>query len=120
MPDRQVAPGPEPQVQVFAAYFPQWHATPLNDYWFGENYTDWDLLCRHQRTAGGINRLGHALPTPMPPPQGLGWYDLRDKSVRQRQGLLARQYGIYGFAMYHFWFSRRWRLPDTCGVECVR
>ena len=34
-----------PRVPVFAAYWPQWHATPLNDYWFGKGFTDWQLLC---------------------------------------------------------------------------
>ena len=34
----------EVTLKVFATYWPQWHATPLNDYWFGKGYTDWELL----------------------------------------------------------------------------
>ena len=45
-----------PEVQLFAAYFPQWHQTPLNDYWFGPNFTDWSLLCNRVRANGGFNR----------------------------------------------------------------
>ena len=46
---------------VFAAYWPQWHPTPLNDYWFGDNYTDWELLCNNQWLGGGSNDLGDPL-----------------------------------------------------------
>jgi len=95
-----------PKVQLFAAYFPQWHQTPLNDYWFGPNFTDWALLCNHVRAHGGINRLRRKTPLPLPPPNGLGWYDLNDQWIRRRQALLAREYGIHGFAYYHFWFTR--------------
>ena len=51
-----------PNVQLFAAYFPQWHATPLNDYWFGPNYTDWDLLCNNLRNEGEIDPRAGGLP----------------------------------------------------------
>jgi len=95
-----------PEVQLFAAYFPQWHQTPLNDYWFGPNFTDWELLCNHVRAHGGNNRLRGKTPLPLPPPNGLGWYDLNDQRIRRRQALLAREYGIHGFAYYHFWFTR--------------
>jgi 2-polyprenyl-3-methyl-5-hydroxy-6-metoxy-1,4-benzoquinol methylase len=34
----------------------------------------------------------------------LGFYDLRVPEVREAQASLARQYGIYGFCYYHYWF----------------
>jgi 2-polyprenyl-3-methyl-5-hydroxy-6-metoxy-1,4-benzoquinol methylase len=37
-------------------------------------------------------------------PSELGFYDLRVPEVRQAQADLARQYGIYGFCYYHYWF----------------
>jgi len=93
-------------VQVWAAYWPQWHATPLNDYWFGDGYTDWSLLCNQLRIHTGMNRNGERLIQPLSPPHGLGWYNLSDLSVRRRQGQLAKEHGLYGFAIYHFWFER--------------
>lgn len=77
-------------LKVFATYWPQWHATPLNDYWFGKGYTDWDLLCLYKKAHGD------EMMNPLPPPKGLGWYDLNDKSVRRRQALLAKEYGVHG------------------------
>jgi lipopolysaccharide biosynthesis protein len=38
-------------------------------------------------------------------PADLGFYDLRLPEVRQSQADLARQYGIYGFCYYHYWFN---------------
>ena len=65
------------RVQLFAAYIPQGHATLLNEYWAGCGYTDWDAVC-NSVIDGGKNRLHEAIRTPLPPPNGLGWYDLRD------------------------------------------
>jgi len=116
-----------PEVQLFAAYFPQWHQTPINDYWFGPNFTDWSLLCNRVRANGGFNRLGGKTLLPLPPPEGLGWYDLNDQRIRRRQALLAREYGIHGFAYYHYWFTRpaawgqsRVNLDDVQNVNGTR
>jgi lipopolysaccharide biosynthesis protein len=38
-------------------------------------------------------------------PGELGYYDLRHPEVRQAQADLAREYGIYGFCYYHYWFQ---------------
>jgi len=40
-------------------------------------------------------------------PADLGFYDLRVPEVRQAQVDLAREYGIYGFCYYHYWFNGR-------------
>ena len=110
-PGAAVAAG-DVTVRVFAAYWPQWHATPLNDYWFGSGYTDWDLVCNQLRDSGGANRNGEQLLRPRSAgTDGFGWYNLSSKAVRRRQALLAKQYGVHGFAIYHFWFSR----PEAWG-----
>jgi len=38
-------------------------------------------------------------------PADLGFYDLRLAENRQAQADLAREYGIYGFCYYHYWFN---------------
>ena len=103
------------KVKVFAIYWPQWHRTPLNDYWFGDGYTDWELLCNYLRGSDNRNRLGERLMSPAQPPDGLGWYNLTDVSVRWRQAQLAKEYGVYGFAIYHYWFARNtsWGKPRS-------
>ncbi|HEY3916065.1 MAG TPA: glycoside hydrolase family 99-like domain-containing protein, partial [Verrucomicrobiae bacterium] len=37
----------------------------------------------------------------------LGFYDLRLPEARQAQADLAREYGVYGFCYYHYWFNGR-------------
>lgn len=40
-------------------------------------------------------------------PVDLGWYDLMDPDVRERQAAFARAYGIGGFCYYYYWFEGR-------------
>ena len=28
----------------------------MNNYWFGQDYTDWDLLCNNLKDDGGVNK----------------------------------------------------------------
>ena len=82
--------------RVLVIYFPQYHPDPLNDQNWGINFTDWMSL----QKSPTHNRLGHAIPRPTE----LGYYDLRQTTVRNAQGSLARQYGIHGFVYHHYWF----------------
>jgi hypothetical protein len=109
------------EVQPFAVYWPQWHATPLNDYWFHQGYTDWDLLCGYLHGTDPRNRHRERLVAPLQPPDGLGWYNLTDVAVRRRQAQLAKEFGVYGFAIYHFWFARdpAWGKPASWGTADV-
>jgi hypothetical protein len=93
-PQPVVKPGKMPR--ILAIYFPQYHPDPLNDKNWGINFTDWNSL----QAAPSRNRLGLRIPRP----SELGYYDLRNRVVRKRQGDLARAYGIDGFIMHHYWF----------------
>lgn len=114
-----------PRVNLFAINWPQWHSTPLNDYWYHKGYTDWDLLCSAIKLDGAKSTMGWPMLRPLPPPRGLGWYNHTDKVTRKRQALLAKEYGIYGFAYYHYWFGRNsswgraasWRPQDEFGAD---
>ncbi|MBO7119858.1 MAG: glycoside hydrolase family 99-like domain-containing protein [Bacteroidaceae bacterium] len=85
------------KAKVIAYYLPQFHAIPENDEWWGKGFTDWvnvkkakPLFKRHQQPKCPLNN---------------NYYDLSDPETLRWQAELAKEYSVYGFCFYHYWFN---------------
>ena len=89
--------------RVIAIHLPQFHPFLENDEWWGKGFTEWTNV-----TKAKPRFLGHYQPHL---PSDTGFYDLRLPEAREMQANMAREYGIYGFCYYHYWFNGK-RLMD--------
>lgn len=86
-------------MKIIAFHLPQFHRIPENDRWWGAGFTDWVNVDRARPRFPG-HRQPHR-------PGELGRYDLLDPAARAAQAGLAREHGLGGFCLYHYWFNGR-------------
>ena len=86
-------------MELSALYLPQFHQIPENDEWWGEGFTEGT----NERRARPLFR-GHQQPVA---PGELGYYNLLDPAVREKQVKLAREAGVTSFCYWHYWFAGR-------------
>ena len=97
--------------KVIALYLPQYHCIPENDEFWGKGFTDWLTVQRAKPLF-----KGHIQPKV---PYNNNYYDLSLKENVAWQAKLARDYGVYGFGIYHYWFNNEKNLL-TKPAEIVR
>ena len=84
-------------MKVIAFYLPQFHNIPENNEWWGDGFTEWTNVKKAKPLY-----LGHEQPRI---PKDSNYYNLLDDNVKIWQANLAKEYGIYGFCYYHYWFD---------------
>lgn len=92
-------------IKIIANYLPQYHQIPENDKWWGEGFTDWIAVKKAEPRFAD-----HRQPRI---PLNDNYYDLSETENIRWQAKLAREYGIYGFGIYHYWFSSELQLLQT-------
>lgn len=86
------------KVKIVAMYLPQYHEIEENSKFWGKGFTDWVSV----KKAVPLFE-GHEQPQA---PLGGNYYDLSQKEAILWQCNLAKKYGIYGFGIYHYWFTK--------------
>lgn len=92
------------KIKFIAHYLPQYHQIPENDEWWGKGFTEWTNTAKAKPLF-----KGHYQPHV---PADLGFYDLRLPQIREAQAEMAKEYGIYGFCYWHYWFGNGRRILE--------
>lgn len=97
--------------KIIAMYLPQFHCIPENDEFWGKGFTDWVTVKKAMPLFEG-----HRQPII---PLDENYYDLSVKENVAWQAKLAKEHGIYGFGIYHYWFNNEKNLL-TKPAEIIR
>lgn len=84
-------------MKIIAFYLPQFHSIPENDAWWGKGFTEWTNTKKSKPFF-----QSHYQPRE---PLSENYYNLLNPETMQWQANLAKEYGLYGFCYYHYWFN---------------
>lgn len=84
-------------MKIIAFYLPQFHEIPENSEWWGEGFTEWVNVKKARPLFEGHNQPKV--------PLNKNYYNLLDPKVQVWQAKMAKEYGVYGFCYYHYWFN---------------
>ena len=84
-------------MRIIAFYLPQFHEIEENNRMWGQGFTEWTNVKKAKPFFAW-----HEQPVA---PLDDNYYNLLDTKVIRWQAELAKQYGIYGFCFYHYWYN---------------
>ena len=93
--------------KLIAFYFPQFHSIPENDHWWGTGFTDWELVKKAKANYNNHNQPRIPLD---------GYYDPTNPKTLSHQIEIAKNYGVYGFMFYHYWFDGKLLLEKPLEI----
>ena len=101
--------GMQTDIKPIAIYLPQYHTFPENDAWWGKGFTEWVNVKKGEPLFEGHYQ-------PRVPYKDFGYYDLSKVETMQKQCKLAKEHGIYGFAIYYYWFSGKQLMKEPMQI----
>lgn len=106
----EVARSDNGKTKILALYLPAFHQVKENDEWWGEGFTEWNNVKSGKKYFKGHTQPVHPLD---------GYYDLAKAEEVEKQLKMAKEYGVYGFICYHYWFGGGRKLLEK-PVEIIR
>ena len=95
-------------MKIIAFYLPQYHEIKENNEWWGKGFTEWTNV-RNSKPYFKVHNMPRR-------PLNDNYYDLTDVKTMLWQKDLAKKYGIYGFAYYHYWFEGEMLLEKPAEI----
>lgn len=95
-------------MKIIALYLPQFHAIKENNEWWGSGFTEWDTTKK-----GKVLVDSQYQPRI---PYNNNYYNLLDKDTIKWQIEIAKDFGVYGFCVYHYWFSGKLLLEKPMEI----
>ena len=99
-------------MKIIAFYLPQFHDIAENDEWWGKGFTEWTNVKKSKPIYNGH----HQPRIPGDKNNYLGFYELTNASIIKKQVELAKSHGIFGFAIYYYWFSGKKLLEKPLDI----